>query len=146
MLRFQQSLSSEAEMVDAISSWPVTHPLWAWVIGTVVGGLIAAWVTLAWPTILKFCALPPQKLNVRILKARIAGVETKIVWIKLIQEDLRYLLFQCFFGIIFLVLGQGSFCMALTTDVLAHVEDSMLHSSHLSIFTHVSSLFRRGPL
>jgi hypothetical protein len=82
--------------MNAANTWVTANPFWVAVIETVLGGLLAAWVTLSWPTIKGFLALPPQHLNIRILKAQILAAETKIVWNSRIQGDTRYLVFSCF--------------------------------------------------
>src|ERR1039457_342679 len=106
-------MSLEGDRVNAVNAWVTTNPFWAWALGTLLGGLIAAWVTLSWPTIKKFSALPPQRLKIRNLKARILTAETKIFWVERMQEDMRYLILTCFMTQVRWVVSQVSLCTAL---------------------------------
>ncbi len=117
-------------MADAISSWSASHPLSTWVLGVVLSGLIAAWITLAWPTIRKFCALPPQRLSLWILKARIVGVESRISVTASIRKDLRVLALSCFWTLFRWGFALAALCTAntyfavVTLGKAAHVADT----------------------
>jgi hypothetical protein len=87
-------------MINAVNSWVAANPFWTFVISTVFGGLIAAWVTLAWPTIETFSALPPQRLNIRMLKARINGLETKLDRLNDLVNNTDDLTYQCFLALL----------------------------------------------
>ncbi len=108
----------------------IAPSLSTWVLGVVLSGLIAAWITLAWPTIRKFCALPPQRLSLWILKARIVGVESRISVTASIRKDLRVLALSCFWTLFRWGLRWPSLCTAntyfavVTLGKAAHVADT----------------------
>jgi hypothetical protein len=98
-------------MINAVNGWVAANPFGTFVICTVFGCLMAAWVTLPWPTIKTFSSLPPQRLNVRILKARIDGLETRLDRLNDLVNNADDLIYQGFlallmwqFGIHFILL------------------------------------------
>jgi hypothetical protein len=123
-----KSDEEDREMANGIWTWLTTHPLSAWLLSIVSSGLIAAWVTLAWPSIKKFFTLPPQRLSTWILKARIAGAESKMEWANSTKE-LRYLVYFCFKTLFHWAFSLTLFSLSFTEMVLLKL-DAPKHIAH----------------
>ncbi|HTV04516.1 MAG TPA: hypothetical protein VME86_04045 [Acidobacteriaceae bacterium] len=73
-------------------AWLVTHPIALTLIGGLVVGLFLSPISI-WSTEIKsFISIPPQRLNVWALKARLAGSELKSYHLKRRHQNLRYFL------------------------------------------------------
>lgn len=86
-------------IVATIHSWLIGSPIWCIVIFTLILGLILWFLEpILEPirgTFWRFCAIPPQRLSVWILKARLSSAEMKLVWFHQICNDMRRFIYQC---------------------------------------------------
>jgi hypothetical protein len=82
-------------MFAAIHSWLMAHPLTrelGWFLLTLfVTPILAARIPVVW----KFLKIPPQRLNVWILKARLSATESRLEKVRKLGSDLPYLIVAC---------------------------------------------------
>jgi len=60
-------------------------------------------------TFWKFCAIPPQRLNIWIIKARLSSAELKLRRYFKMRDDLRFLVFYSFVTLFFLGIAMTLF-------------------------------------
>jgi len=90
-------------MTEAVYSWLKAHPLTGEaIIGMIVGILIIFMTPVLSPivtTFWKFCSIPPQRLSVWLLKARLSSAESQSKDIIRLGKDPAYLMYACFKGL-----------------------------------------------
>ena len=103
-------------MFDVIQSWWMAHPIAREAIFAVIFAILLFFLTPllspAVETFWKLWAIPPQRLNLWILKARLSSAELRLRRLLRLCSDTRYFVFTCFMGLGYLVLS--STCVTLS--------------------------------
>ena len=98
-------------MVDAFNSWLKEHPLQDGVIFLVLSIVFGRYGFPALAVFWKLFKIPPQRLNVWVLKARLSALEAKRARLFLAHNDEKYLILQCTRALVLVVCS--SFLLAL---------------------------------
>jgi hypothetical protein len=126
-------------MLGSVHSWLLTNPLATeGIIGVTVGIFLLLLTPKVSPlvdTFWRFWAIPPQRLNVWVLKARLSSAESRLFKVQRMREDIRYLVFYCFWSLHGVVIVLVLLCLVvfleLVTDksVIVHHAGTMPLSS-----------------
>ncbi|WP_348263194.1 hypothetical protein P8935_01240 [Telmatobacter sp. DSM 110680] len=112
-------------MVDDAYLWLKAHPLSAEVIiGLTVGLILLLLTPVLSPmvnTFWRFCAIPPQRLNIWILKARLAGAVSQRRTFRRVTSDSKYVIYICFkagfYAIFFITFCVATFSLLTMKEV-----------------------------
>jgi hypothetical protein len=85
-----------------IHSWLIGHPITKDVLIMVLGLVLGPVVTKGVPFLWKLRAIPPQRLNVWILKARLSRAESRLHKLIGICKEPGRLTFECFLSLLYL--------------------------------------------
>ena len=108
-------------MIDALNSWLKDHPLQEGLVFLVLSIVLTKVTLSALGTFWKFSKIPPQRLNIWILKARLSFAEAKLARFVKMRDDLKHLILSCFVVLlsvgIALVFGMVSCSEALSIQI-----------------------------
>jgi hypothetical protein len=107
-------------VIDTTYTWLTAHPLSSQlIVGIVVGVMILFLTPVLMPkvsTFWNFCAIPPQRLSLWWLKAKLSIAEFEFNEICKLRDELPYLIYSCFRGI--LNIGICLCCLILSCLVV----------------------------
>lgn len=132
-------------MTEAIHLWLAANPIKTeLIIGIIVGVVVGVFLLFLTPKLApvvdvfwKFCAIPPQRLNVWMLKARLASAESKLYPVRRMKEDTHHLIFYCFWAVCHFLAAVLFICLSIllaglaTMVFLVHVAQTVVFFSSL---------------
>jgi hypothetical protein len=92
-----------------------------WVIAFVAGIILLFLTPVLAPVVdifWKFCRIPPQRLGVWMLKARLSSAKSKLMKVREMREDTRFLIFYCFWSLLHLAVALIVFCLCILGEGL----------------------------
>jgi len=130
-------------MTTTVHSWLKENPLMTEaIIGLAVGVVLLFLSPIFAPMVdsfWRFWRLPPQRLNIWILKARLASAEKKRIRLAWMRGDIRFLVFFCSRSLFFIGMALGFFLVAGGSFAVAHWERTLvmvpLAITIISLFT-----------
>src|SRR5665213_607051 len=103
------------EMFKLFTDWLVLHPIAKdLLIGLLF--LILGRISVKWSTIKSFFTVPPQKLNLWILAARLLAAEQRLKELHRLNADTRYVICQCTFAL--LLMAFSAVVLAATVALI----------------------------
>jgi hypothetical protein len=106
---------------ESLEKWLGEHTIWHDVLVLVLTIALAPSITRMLSTFKKFISIPPQRLNVWILKARISEVDNQLQRFYRLRNDQSYLIVECFVSLLIILL----IIFLLTLLVLGLIETRM---------------------
>jgi hypothetical protein len=121
-------------MLNVLQSWLTIHPISRDLIFGVlflfIGPLIAPKAITFW----KFFSIPPQRLGVWILRARLSGAQWRLLDFHKIHDDLPYLIFSCLRCLFYFIASQVGFVLGSCLSILLHVRLYVEHKQGALLF------------
>jgi hypothetical protein len=121
--------------VQAVHDWIVAHPV-AFPIFLAIGISVPSSVFSG--EIRQFIMLPPQKIRIWLLKARINAIRVRAFRVRRMSKSVHYTLYQLFYGIFEMLMAL----LLMTILILARM-DGIAAPQHASMFAYriISFLF-----
>jgi hypothetical protein len=117
-------------MIESVDQWLTAHSLWHDAIILVLTIVLTPLISRTLSTFKKFISIPPQRLNVWILKARISSADAQLAHLYCLRQDQSYLIVKCFQCMVLMVGGSTLYIVcflinlsgfqALTADLVIH--------------------------
>jgi hypothetical protein len=114
-------------MFTSAQNWLNANPLWHDALVLVATIVLAPFITRTLLTFKKFVSIPPQRLNIWILKARISSADSELQDFYRLRQDQSYLIARCFISLILTTLAATVLVSALLLDVSRAVVRLGLH-------------------
>jgi hypothetical protein len=114
-------------MLTPVERWLTANPLWHDALFLVLSIILAPFITHVWSTFTKFVKIPPQRLNIWILQARISSTDSSLQRLHRLRNDQSYLIVECLDDLssaLFAILALILSVIALSRQQLA------LHDPH----------------
>jgi len=119
--------------MNAIHAWLAARPIARELIFGTFFVVMAYYVTPLLTTSKRFLAIPPQRLSLRILKARLSYAEANLENFYALRDNLRYFISTCTEAILTMVMSASLLCIAVEilpqltrSGPLDHVQRFML--------------------
>jgi hypothetical protein len=82
-------------MLASVDNWLTAHPLWHDVLVLVGTIALAPFIGRMLATLQKLVSIPPQRLNIWILQARISSTDSSLQRLHRLRNDQSYLIVEC---------------------------------------------------
>jgi hypothetical protein len=113
-------------VIDTLNSWLKEHPLQDGLIFVALSIVLGKFGVPAVIILWKFARIPPQQLNVWIIKAQLSASESKLRRLEWMRSDMKRLALHCFLA---LTTACSSICL-LVIACLETVIFEIRHSTH----------------
>jgi len=125
--------------MNILHTWLITHPIARELIFGALFVIAAYYITPLLATSKRFLSIPPQHLNIRILKARLSYAESNLENFYALHNNLRYFILSCLKAIISAFLAAMIIITTLQMVTLVAIIHQVPHKKIFSfVFQYVA--------
>ncbi len=120
--------------MNNINDWFATHPFYGMLIAFALSLFFVPILSPLVSTFWRFIQIPPQKLNVWILKARLASANARLKQARMLVSNQRYLILSC--SSCLFVLGSSILSLITVLLLLPLLDSDGSHKAFTVIMTY----------